>query len=68
VSKIDWCHESRLAERAAGGLGGDLTGQCIPHGMRNVRVGKDSFFVSADGYPMPTKKDQSPPDLRYFNR
>jgi hypothetical protein len=35
---------------------------------RHVWVGKDSFFVSADGYLMPTKKDQSPPDLRYFNR
>jgi len=34
----------------------------------HVWVGKDSFFVSADGYLMPTKKDQSPPDLRYFKR
>ena len=32
----------------------------------HVWVGKDSFFVSADGYLMPTKKDQAPPDLRYF--
>ena len=35
---------------------------------RHVWVGKDSYFVSADGYLMPTKKDQPPPDLRYFNR
>ena len=33
---------------------------------RHVRVGKDNYFVSADGYLMPTKKDQPPPDLRYF--
>jgi hypothetical protein len=33
---------------------------------RHVWVGKDSYFVSADGYLMPTKKGQSPPDLRYF--
>jgi hypothetical protein len=31
-----------------------------------VRIGKDGFFLSADGYLMPTKKGQAPPDLRYF--
>jgi hypothetical protein len=35
---------------------------------RHVWVGRDSYFVSADGYLMPTKKDQAPPDLRYFKR
>jgi hypothetical protein len=35
---------------------------------RHVRVGKDSFCVSADGYLMPTKKDQPPPELKGFNR
>jgi len=34
----------------------------------HVRVGKESYFLSADGYLMPAKKDQPPPDLRYFNR
>jgi hypothetical protein len=34
----------------------------------HVWVGKDDYFVSHDGYLMPTKKDQPPPDLRYFNR
>jgi len=33
-----------------------------------VFVGKETYFVSADGYLMPTKKDQPPPDLRYFNQ
>ncbi len=33
----------------------------------HVRIGKDDFFLSADGLLMPTKKDQTPPDLRYFN-
>jgi hypothetical protein len=32
----------------------------------HVRVGKESYFVSADGYLMPTRKDQPPPDARYF--
>ena len=35
---------------------------------RHVWVGKDSYFVSGDGYLMPTKKDQPPPDLRYFKQ
>jgi hypothetical protein len=32
-----------------------------------IRIGKDAYFQSADGYLMPIKKDQPPPDLRYFN-
>jgi hypothetical protein len=34
----------------------------------HVWVGKDDYFVSHDGFLMPTKKDQAPPDMRYFNR
>jgi hypothetical protein len=34
----------------------------------HVRIGSESYFLSADGYLMPAKKDQPPPDLRYFNR
>jgi hypothetical protein len=34
----------------------------------HVQIGKESYFMSADGYLMPAKKDQPPPDLRYFNR
>ena len=33
---------------------------------RHVWVGKESYFVSGDGYLMPTKKGQAPPDLKYF--
>jgi hypothetical protein len=32
----------------------------------NVVIGKENYVKSADGYLMPTKKDQAPPDLRYF--
>jgi hypothetical protein len=31
-----------------------------------VNLGKEDYFLSADGYLMPTKKNQAPPDLRYF--
>ena len=33
-----------------------------------VRIGEDAYFTSPDGYLMPIKKNQPPPDLRYFNR
>ncbi len=34
----------------------------------HVEIGKENYMLSADGLLMPTKKDQPPPDLRYFNR
>ncbi len=34
----------------------------------HVAIGKDDYMVSADGLLMPTRKDQQPPDLRYFNQ
>jgi hypothetical protein len=37
-------------------------------GNLHVVIGKDNYFLSADGYLMPVRKDQAPPDLRYFNR
>jgi len=33
-----------------------------------VRIGKEAYFLSADGYLMPTRKDQPPPDARYFSQ
>jgi hypothetical protein len=37
-------------------------------GNNHVRIGKENYMVSADGYLMPAKKDQPPPDLRHFNQ
>ena len=37
-------------------------------GNNHVSLGKENYFLSADGYLMPTKKDQPPPDLRYFKK
>jgi len=31
-----------------------------------INVGKENYYLSADGYLMPARKDQAPPDLRYF--
>jgi hypothetical protein len=37
-------------------------------GNQHVRIGTENYMLSADGYLMPTKKNQQPPDLRYFNQ
>ena len=37
-------------------------------GNVNVVIGKENYTKSADGFLMPAKKDQAPPDLRYFKR
>jgi hypothetical protein len=34
----------------------------------HVVIGKESYFLSADGKLMPTRKGQPPPDLKYFNQ
>src|SRR6202049_552908 len=35
-------------------------------GNQHVKIGNEAYLLSADGYLMPTKKDQSAPDLKYF--
>jgi len=37
-------------------------------GNNDVVIRNESYLLSADGYLMPVKKDQPPPDLRYFNQ
>jgi hypothetical protein len=34
----------------------------------HVAVGKEEYFLSADGLLMPARKNQAPPDLRYFKQ
>ncbi len=34
----------------------------------HVSIGKENYFLSGDGLLMPAKKDQPPPDLRYFKQ
>ncbi len=40
---------------------------CI-EGQAHVTIGDQVYFKSADGTIMPMKKDQPPPDLKYFKR
>jgi hypothetical protein len=44
-----------------------LEAQCAD-GNHHVLIGKENYYVSEDGYLMPAKKDQAPPDLKYFNK
>jgi hypothetical protein len=34
----------------------------------HVKIGNEGYMLSADGFLMPAKKDQPPPDLRYFKQ
>jgi hypothetical protein len=34
----------------------------------HIVIGDQNYFVSGDGYLMPARKDQPPPDLRYFKQ
>jgi hypothetical protein len=38
---------------------------CV-EGNQHVRIGPETYMLSAEGLLMPVKKDQAPPDLRYF--
>lgn len=35
---------------------------------RHIVIGKENYFLSADDHLMPTRKDQPPPDLKFFNQ
>jgi len=35
-------------------------------GNMHVVIGTENYFISGDGYLMPARKGQQPPDLRYF--
>jgi len=37
-------------------------------GTAFIAIGKEGYYLSADGLLMPAKKDQAPPDLRYFKQ
>ncbi len=40
---------------------------CV-EGNNQIVIGTENYFLSADGLLMPAKKDQAPPDLRYFKQ
>jgi len=42
-------------------------GYCVDTN-NHVKIGEEVYMLSYDGLLMPAKKDQAPPDLRYFKR
>jgi hypothetical protein len=44
-----------------------LESQCSD-GNHHVLIGKENYYVSEDGFLMPVKKNQPPPDLKYFKK
>ncbi len=44
-----------------------LESEC-EEGQAHVQIGKQDYFLSAEGLLMPAKKGQAPPDLKYFNQ
>jgi hypothetical protein len=40
----------------------------ITEGNAQIVIGKENYFLSGDGILMPAKKNQAPPDLRYFKQ
>jgi hypothetical protein len=44
-----------------------IIGSCGESSML-LAIGKEAFAISAEGLLMPIKKDQAPPDLRYFKQ
>jgi len=39
-----------------------------PEYNAQVFIGRDNYYLSADGYLMPAKPSQAPPDLKYFKQ
>jgi hypothetical protein len=39
----------------------------IAEGNGQIMIDKENYFLSGEGLLMPAKKNQAPPDLRYFN-
>ena len=76
VVRIEVCRQgieegSFLAQHLglAGEHGGHVAlGHVVEEGQQLVRINNETFMLSVDGYLMPTRKDQPPPDLRYFKQ
>ncbi len=39
-----------------------------PEYNAQIFIGRENYYLSADGFLMPARKDQPPPDLRYFKK
>jgi hypothetical protein len=46
----------------------DWTQSTCAEGNNQIVIGEENYFLSGEGLLMPAKKNQSPPDLRYFKQ
>jgi hypothetical protein len=46
----------------------DWTESYCTENNAQIVIGKENYFLNADGFLMPAKKDQPPLDLRYFKQ
>ena len=60
-----WTVEKRYVRNAD--TRADWPESICPEYNANIQIGKENYWLSADGFLMPAKKNQAPPDLRYFN-
>lgn len=60
--------EGRPPLHAQRGLSAQWPESFCVTGNVNVVICKENYIMSADGFLMPAKKDQAPPDLRYFKQ
>jgi hypothetical protein len=63
--KIDPYSQVRLRLMMIAGIAQASESSCIETNAM-VAIGKESYFMSADGKLMPVRKNQPPPDLNYF--
>jgi hypothetical protein len=54
--------------RRNGGQHPNFIDENCPAVSRLVKIGPELYFKGADDEIMPTRKDQPPPDLRYFGQ
>ena len=47
---------------------GELSEDNCSENNNHIEINNEIYYLSADGYLMPAKKDQKPPDLRYFTQ
>jgi hypothetical protein len=46
----------------------DWSQSTCPEGNNQIVIGEENYFLSGEGMLMPAKKNQTPPDLRYFKQ
>jgi hypothetical protein len=61
-----WTVDKRY-ERDADPLAEWFESVCVEYNGQ-VFIGKENYFLSADGFLMPARKNQAPPDTRYFKQ